>query len=131
MAMSVYCLCVRVLKLPQFSLAANMPFATLIQGRKDILNILIILLVFTVANATSAFVVFCPTISEFASLNSSIFTILKMYLGAFEVVPGMYAAAPLFTTWFLLQMLSLYTIFLTQIFLGVIVGHFEHEWKLV
>ena len=30
MAMSVYCLCFRLLKLPQFSLLANMPFATLI-----------------------------------------------------------------------------------------------------
>ena len=131
MAMSVYCLCFRLLKLPQFSLLANMPFATMIQGRKDILNILVILIVFTVANALAAFIVFCPSVAEFASLNRSIFTLLKIYLGDFSPISEMYGAAPIFTTFYLLVMMSLYTIFLTQMFLGIIVGHFETEWNLV
>ena len=86
MAMSVYCLCFRLLKLPQFSLLANMPFATLIQGRKDIINIMIILCVFSTANALAAYIVFCPTSSSFTNLNQSIFTLLKIYLGDFSPV---------------------------------------------
>ena len=131
MAMSVYCLCFRLLKLPQFSLHANMPFATLIQGRKDILNILVILSVFTVANALAAFIVFCPVSDSFDDLNESIFTLLKIYLGDFTPVREMYNYAPFFTTFYLLLMMSLYTIFLTQMFLGILVGHFETEWNLV
>ena len=131
MAMSVYCLCFRLLKLPQFSLAANMPFATLIKGRKDISNILIILIIFTVANALAAFIVFCPQMKEFSTLNSSIYVLLKLYLGDFQPVAGMHSYAPGFTTLYLFLMMSLYTIFLTQMFLGIIVGHFEDEWNLV
>ena len=26
-------------------------------------------------------------------------------------------------------LMTLYTIFIVQMFLGVVVGHFEHEWK--
>jgi hypothetical protein len=65
MALSVFCLCFRLLKLPQFSLEANMPLATLINGRKDIINILLILFVFTSGNALSAYIIFCPNIYEF------------------------------------------------------------------
>ena len=43
----------------------------------------------------------------------------------------MYGSAPGFTTFHLLLMMSLYTIFLTNMFLGIIVGHFETEWNLV
>ena len=43
----------------------------------------------------------------------------------------MYAASSFFTTFYLLLIMTLYTIFLTQMFLGIIVGHFEAEWKLV
>ena len=43
----------------------------------------------------------------------------------------MYSAAQGFTTFYLLLTMSLYTIFLTQMFLGIIVGHFETEWNLV
>ena len=43
----------------------------------------------------------------------------------------MYSYAPGFTTLYLFLMMSLYTIFLTQMFLGIIVGHFEDEWNLV
>ena len=131
MAMSVYCLCFRLLKLPQFSLIANMPFATLIQGKKDILNILIIISVFTTSNALAAYIVFCPTSASFTNLSQSIFTLLKIYLGDFSPVGEMYSAAPGFTTFYLLLTMTLYTIFLTQMFLGIIVGHFETEWNLV
>ena len=131
MAMSVYCLCFRLLKLPQFSLLANMPFATLIQGRKDIINIMVILCVFTTANSLAAYIVFCPTSPSFTNLNQSIFTLLKIYLGDFSPVQEMYFAAPGFTTFYLLLMMSLYTIFLTNMFLGIIVGHFNTEWNLV
>ena len=68
---------------------------------------------------------------EFSTLNSSIYVLLKLYLGDFQPVAGMHSYAPGFTTLYLFLMMSLYTIFLTQMFLGIIVGHFEDEWNLV
>ena len=52
-------------------------------------------------------------------------------MGDFSPIQEMYFAAPGFTTFYLLLMMSLYTIFLTNMFLGIIVGHFETEWNLV
>lgn len=43
----------------------------------------------------------------------------------------MYAAAPRFTTFFLLLTMSIYTMFLIQMFLGIIYGHFSEEWSRV
>lgn len=73
MGLSVYCLCFRLFRLPQFSLYANLPFATMMQGRKDIVNILVILFIFTLSNALCAYIVFCPSIREFETLNSSVY----------------------------------------------------------
>ncbi len=129
--MSVFCLSIRVLKLPSFSLIANLPFETLSQGRKDVMNILTILFIFTLANSISAYIVFCSQIEDFANLTISFYTVLKIYLGDFSVVSKMYAVASGFTTFFLVMCMSLYSIFMTPMFLGIIVGHFEIEWSRV
>ena len=43
----------------------------------------------------------------------------------------MYTVQPLFTAAFLWLLLTLYTIFILQMFLGIVIGHFELEWKRV
>jgi len=66
MAYSVFCMCIRVMQLPSFSLIANLPFETLNQGRKDILNILVILIIFIVSSSLACYVVFCSELEEFS-----------------------------------------------------------------
>ena len=92
MAVSVFCLCFRLLKLPSFSLEANLAFATLIEGKKDILNILMILLLFTEANSLAAFYIYSSTMEAFSTLTGSFYSVLKIYMGDFAAVPTMYAA---------------------------------------
>ena len=52
-------------------------------------------------------------------------------MGDFTVLNEMYAALPRFTTFYLILTMALYTIFITQMFLGIIVGHFDEEWNRV
>jgi hypothetical protein len=58
----------------------------------------------------------------------SFYSVLKIYLGDFSLVPHMYSVAAGFTTFYLLMCMTLYSIFMTPMFLGIIVGHFEIEW---
>jgi hypothetical protein len=108
-----------------------MPIATLTEGKKDILNILLILFVFTQANALAAFIIYCPHIQEFSTYTYSFFTLVRLFLGDFTLVNTMYNVQPLFTAGFLWLLLTLYTIFILQMFLGIVIGHFELEWKRV
>ena len=62
MAFSIFFLSFRLLQWPQFLLKANIPLATLAQGKGDICNILTILFIFTLANATAAYVVYAQAI---------------------------------------------------------------------
>ena len=60
--------------------------ATLSGGKKDILNILIILCIFTIANSLSAFVVYAHAIPEFSDLGSAIYSLTKIYMGDFRLL---------------------------------------------
>ena len=48
-----------MLRLAEFSMQANLPFATLKEGSKSIVNLLIILIVFLVACALAPYAVMC------------------------------------------------------------------------
>ena len=130
-AYSVFCLSIRVLTLPSFSLVANIPFETLNQGSKDILNILIILLIFLFSSSIACYIVFCSELLEFGSIVTSIFNTNKIYMGDFSLIGKMFAVSPIYTFFYLFMSMTLYTFFITQMFLGVVVGHFQEEWKRV
>lgn len=86
---------------------------------------------FSLANSLSAYIVFCSQIKEFENLTTAFYSVLKIYLGDFTLVAKMYYVAADFTTFFLFICMTLYSIFLTPMFLGIIVGHFEIEWARV
>lgn len=131
MAYSIFCMCIRVLQLPSFSLMANMPFETLNQGKKDILNILIILFIFIVSSSLACYIVFCSQLEEFSHFIKAMYATAKIYMGDFTIIGKMYSSSPNFTTFYLFMSMIMYTMFISQMLLGVIVGHFMTEWKRV
>ena len=89
MSFSIFFLSFRMFKLLAFSLEVNLPIATLIHGRKDIVNILVIIFIFTLGNSLASFIIFSPSIVEFSTLTATIYIVFKMYLGDFTIVPQM------------------------------------------
>lgn len=131
MSFSIFFLSFRMFKLLAFSLEVNLPIATLIHGRKDILNILFIIFIFTLGNSLASFIIFSPAILEYSTLTGTIYVVFKMYLGDFSIVPQMTEVQPITTLLYLGIIMTVYSIFLVQIFLGIVVGHFEVEWHRV
>mmetsp|Transcript_35212 Transcript_35212/g.46379 ORF Transcript_35212/g.46379 Transcript_35212/m.46379 type:complete len:160 (-) Transcript_35212:2846-3325(-) len=79
----------------------------------------------------ACYIVFCSELLEFSSVVTSIFNTNKIYMGDFSLIGKMFSVSPIFTTFYLFMSMTLYTMFITQMFLGVVVGHFLDEWKRV
>jgi len=52
-------------------------------------------------------------------------------MGDFSIIGKMFASSPKFTFFYLLMSMVLYTMFIAQMFLAVVVGHFQAEWTRV
>ena len=89
------------------------------------------MLIFLLSSSIACYIVFCSELLEFGSVVTSIFNTNKIYMGDFSLIGKMFAVSPIYTFFYLFMSMTLYTFFITQMFLGVVVGHFLDEWKRV
>ena len=81
--------------------------------------------------ATAVYIVFSPSFYEFQTVQNSLFSLLKLLAGDFRVIAKMQTIEPIFATLFFIYFLIVCLIFLTNIFIGVVVCHFNQEMELL
>ena len=121
----------RALELLQFSMEMNLPVATLRAGIGDIVNWLVIIVFLFYGFSMTGYMVFCTSVEEFATVQTSLFTLIIMITGEFEVLKSMSDKQPIFTPIYFLGFMVTVIVFLANIFIGLVGGHFNREITLL
>ena len=117
------------MKVFQFYPMANIPIATFIAAKKDLLYFGVIFFLAMFGFSMSCFIIFCPNMEAFQSPIMSFFSLLLMYTNHFEIFLDMRDIDPNYASVFFWVSMIIYHFGLTTILLGLVIGHFETEYR--
>ena len=89
LATAIVIMCFRCMQIFEFSLSSNVALSTLYAASTDILNWLVIFILTMIGEAVTCYIVFSPSLDDFATIHKSMFTLVKLLAGDFRIIAQM------------------------------------------
>ena len=119
MCLVIFLMFIRALELLQFSMELNLSVATFKASVIDILYWLVVTSFVFIGYAVTGHVVYF-TLEEFSTIQSTMMVLLKMIIGTFDEIQTMNELSPTFTPIYFTSFMIINIIFLTNIFIGLV-----------